>query len=96
MDAERLLIAANIFLCAFGWWLCLCRLVMMGSQTKLAIAAQYALWMACFTGSALSWTYGEPASVTQLLMGASVVIYLLMGWAAWRYGAPRYTVTEVR
>lgn len=94
MDAERLLIAANMLLCASGWWLCLCRLVMMGSQTKFVIAAQYALWMACFTGSALSWTYGDPASVTQLLMGFVVVVYLMLGWHAWRYGAPRYTVTE--
>lgn len=92
MDADRLLILANLVVCGFGAWMCICRMSYMDSQTKRSIRSQYAVWFCLFAASAISWTYDEPATVTQLLMGCAVVIHLVLGIGAWRYGAPTYTV----
>lgn len=92
MDADRLLILGNLIVCLLGAWLCVCRMSMMDSRTKRPIRAQYTTWFCLFAASAISWTYDEPATLTQLLMGCAVVGHLLLGIGAWRYGAPTYTV----
>ena len=92
MDAEQLLILGNLLTCLFGAWLCICRMSMMDSRTKRSIRAQYTMWFCLFATSGISWTYDEPATLVQLLMGAAVVAHLLLGIGAWRYGAPTYTV----
>lgn len=92
MDADHLLILGNLVVCLVGAWLCVCRMAHMDSKTKLTIRVQYAVWFSLFACSGISWTYDEPASLTQLMMGSAVVVHLILGLGAWRYGAPTYTV----
>lgn len=92
MGADQLLILANLSICLFGAWMCMCRMAFMDSRTKRTIRVQYAVWFCLFASSALSWTYDDPPTITQLFMGAAVVIHLLLGVGAWRHGAPTYTV----
>jgi len=91
--AELLIVGANLLVCAGGMWVCICRMGLMSSRTtKLSIRIQYAIWFAMFVASGISWTYDDPASITQLAMTASVLGHLLIGTDAWRYGPPDYTI----
>lgn len=91
--AELLILGANLVVCLAGFVLCVKRMGYMSKRaTKLAIRIQYAILSAFFTASAISWTHDDPASMTQLVMSALVLAFLLCGNDAWRYGAPDYTM----
>lgn len=90
---EAVLVALNFVSCLAGAWVCLCRMGQMsGSATKLSIRVQYAITFAIFAASAISWTYNDPASVTQFAMTTAMLAHLLIGTEAWRYGPPDYTM----
>jgi hypothetical protein len=91
--AELLIVGANLVLCTAGFLLCVTRMGHMSKRTtKLAIRVQYAMLASMFTCSAISWTYDDPASITQLAMTGLVLGFLLCGNDAWKYGAPIYTM----
>lgn len=91
-QSELMLLAINFAVCAAGAWVCICRMsAMSGSRTKPSIRWQYAIWFSYFVASAISWTYDEPASLTQTIMSAAVLLQLGLGFHAWRYGPPSYT-----
>ena len=92
-----LLIVGNFTVCGVGAGMCVCRMAHMSARfTKGAIRIQYAVLFAMFAASAISWTYDEPATVTQLLMSCGMLAHLLLGFEAWRGGAPWYTIRDVR
>lgn len=93
MESEYTLSLLNLFVCMFGGYVCICRMAKMSaSETKLIIRWQYMLWFGLFSASGISWTYDQPATWIQLLMSGSIVTHLLLGLAAWRHGAPAYTM----
>ena len=84
---------ANLVICLIGGYTCICRAIMMSKDdTKLAIRVQYVIWFGLFSASSISWTYGEPASVVQVIMSGAIVAHLLLGLEAWKNGAPAYTM----
>lgn len=90
---SEFLVLANLLLCLFGGWVCLCRMTKMrGSTTKMIIRLQYAIWTAVFCASGISFLFGEPATWVQLLLGAGIVGHLALGVTVWRFGAPAYTM----
>lgn len=92
-NSEMALIVCNLAVCGMGAAMCICRMSHMSARfTKGAIRAQYAVTFAFFSMSAISWTYGEPATITQFLMSAGALAHLLLGFEAWRRGAPAYTI----
>ena len=94
---ELLLVAVNFVVCLVGIAMCICRQgYMKKSTTKKIIRAQYSMWTGFFAASAISWTYGEPATGTQLALTMTVLIHLILGFEAWRWGAPSYTFNEHR
>lgn len=94
---DALLVGLNLLACLFGLWVCVTRMGRMSRRTtKLTIRVQYAVWCAFFTASAISWTYDDPASFTQLCMTGAVLGHLLLGADAWRYGPPDYTMQHAR
>ena len=94
MTSETMmLIVANFAACGVGAGMCICRMSHMSARfTKGAIRVQYAILFALFSGSAISWTYGAPATWTQFLMSCATLGHLLLGLEAWRGGAPEYTI----
>lgn len=91
--SEAVLVALNAVACLAGMWVCLCRMGQMsGSLTKLSIRIQYAITFSIFAASAISWTYHDPASLTQFAMTTALLAHLLIGTGAWRYGPPIYTM----
>lgn len=92
MSGEQSLILLNLLVCSAGGLMCICRMAHMDSNTKQAIRAQYTIWFSMFAASGWSFTYEEPSSFIQLLMGAALVAHMLIGMGAWRHGAPNYTV----
>lgn len=92
MGSEHLLILANWAVCAFGGWICLCRMAKMSaSTTKMEIRVQYSIWFALFAGSGWSFLFGEMASPVQLLMSVAVLASLVIGIPVWRSsGGPVY------
>lgn len=92
MGSELLLILANLGICLFGGYVCICRMgKMTGSETKPVIRAQYVLWMSLFVLSGISWTYESPANMAQLLVSSGMVGILALGVGAWRFGTPPHT-----
>lgn len=88
---------ANLVVCLAGGYLCICRLrIMRASMTKKSVRVQYSIWFALFVSSALSFTYGEPPTWTQLVLTAFTLLVLLIGSAAWSAGPPRYTMRGVK
>lgn len=93
MQSEAVFTILNLLVCLFGGYVCICRMAKMSARaTKLTIRWQYMLWFGLFSASGISWTYDEPANFIQLLMSVSIVTHLLLGVAAWRNGAPAYTM----
>lgn len=93
MGNEWILI--NLALCIAGGWTCICRMKLMGSQTKKQIRAQYVIWFVLFFVSGCSWTFGEPATPTQLLLGLGIITHITLGFSVWKNGAPAYA-TETK
>lgn len=91
-QSELMMLGVNFLVCAVGAQVCICRMKDMSrSSTKLTIRLQYMLWFSYFCASAISWTYDEPASLTQTIMSACVLAQLMLGFSAWRFGPPSYT-----
>lgn len=93
-NSDKIIVVLNLAMCFFGAWVCICRMGMMtGRNTKKTIRAQYAMLFVAFVTSGGSyWLFGEPANEAQILMGILVLGHLLLGWGAWRHGAPLYTM----
>ena len=90
--SEITLTVINLAVCIVGFLMCVCRNGMMTNRTKPVIRAQYSIWVGYFVASAISFTFDEPPSLTQVLMSTAVAMHLLLGFEAWRGGAPQYTV----
>jgi len=89
---ESKLVIFNLLLCMLGGYLCICRMKSTSHQTKPVIIARYVMWFALLVASGLSWLYGVPANVFQILLGLGVVADLMLGFKAWQRGAPKYTL----
>lgn len=92
--SEAIMTVVNLGVCMVGFLMCICRNGLMNHHTKGVIRAQYAIWVGYFVASGISFTFDVPASMTQLAMSAAVVVHLLLGFEAWKSGAPGYTVRE--
>jgi len=91
--SDLIMVGLNLIVCLVGIAVCLNRMGHMSrSTTKLSIRVQYASWVALFVASMISWTYDEPASLTQLVMTMAILGQLLLGTDAWKYGPPDYTM----
>ena len=88
------MIVVNLLLCSVGGWVCICRMGMM-TLPKMAVRSQYVILFMLFAASGISWIYGESPTIVQVAMGAAILAHLLLGWGAWRHGAPRYTMREI-
>lgn len=90
--SEIMLIAFNAALCLAGAAICVCRMAHMSERfTKPAIRVQYALWVAFFALSAITWTFDD-LTAAQVILTALALGHLLLGVQAWRFGAPSYTL----
>lgn len=85
------LIALNLLICLFGGYLCICRLRVIGPDTKTPIRVRYVMWFTLFAASGLSWLFDYPASLGQIVMALGVIADLALGFNAWKKGAPTYT-----
>ena len=86
------LVILNLVVALFGGCICVCRMgVMQGGKTKFAVVLQYNILFTALCASALSWAYGDPADVTQTVLTAAIVLHLVLGFPAWKRGAPAYT-----
>ena len=92
--SEAIITVVNLAVCMVGFLMCICRNGLMSHHTKGVIRAQYAIWVSYFVASGISFTFDVPASVIQLGMSTAVVVHLLLGFEAWKSGAPKYTVRE--
>lgn len=88
--SAEIAVVMNLFICLIGGWVCVCRMAKMSMGTKRTIRTQYMLWFSLFVASAISWTYDEPANLTQIAMGLVVLTHLVLGASAWRLGPPAY------
>ncbi len=90
---DSALIIANLFACLAGGFVCVCRMgAMPGADAKPSIRFQYFLWFTMFVASGISWLYGQPATIMQFVWSCAVLAYLVIGYGAWRHGAPSYTI----
>jgi hypothetical protein len=87
---SHLIPLSNFIICMAGAWMCLYgRLNKMDFQTtKKPIRWQYFLKLIVFLASGLSFSYDFPANAIQLFMGSLLVIEMMIGGPAWRYGQP--------
>ena len=85
------LIVANFILCTIGWLVCLLRARELSPASKLVIRCRYLLYFFVLSGSSISWLWGAPATLWQIILAGAVVIDLVSGSAAWRYGPPAHT-----
>lgn len=85
------LILPNLLICFVGGYLCICRMRFISPATKKPIMIRYVMWLTAFGASGLSWLFGDPPSVFQLILGLCVIGDLALGFSAWRNGAPTYT-----
>ena len=93
MPIESVVIVTNLLICVVGLSICVCRMAQMTAhETKLVIRIQYAIWTGFFTASAISFTYDAPTTITQTFLSFAVVCHLMLGYSAWRVGAPEYTM----
>lgn len=74
------IIVAGIF------WAVICRARMMDGDTLPRLKLQYGVLLA---GAVLSLPIYTSADVGQVLLGASVLLYLWLDARRWRYGVPR-------
>ena len=92
MVNDNMLTMLNIFICIAGFNLCMQRLSKMSkTTTKTVIRLQYTLWLGAFVASGLSslfLTGWFPTELPQTILGAVILLYLLFGAGAWRYGQP--------
>lgn len=92
LSSEELMINLNLLLCLCGGFVAICRMgLMTKSGTKGTVRVIYMLYMMMFATSGISYWWDEPAGIAQILMGACVLCILLMGFGAWRNGAPAHT-----
>jgi len=95
MPIESLIIVTNLAICLVGLSVCVCRMAQMTQhETKLVIRVQYAIWTGFFVSSAISFTYDAPTTITQTFLSLAVVVHLMLGYNAWRVGAPSYTMQD--
>jgi hypothetical protein len=92
MGSEQMMVLLNLVTCLAGSYLCVCRMTHMNSHVKLPIRLGVTLQFALFAASGLSYTYNEPASFIQWMMGFGLICILLLGYGSWRHGAPAYAV----
>jgi len=92
MGSEQTLVLLNLITCLAGGLLCACRMTKMNGQVKLPIRLLTTIQFTLFAASGMSYTYGEPASLIQWMMGVGVIAYLLLGVGPWRYGPPPYAL----
>lgn len=79
-DALHYLVVVGIF------WAVMCRARVMDDFTPLAIKVQY---QALLAGAVLSLPIYTPSGWGEVLLGASVLLYLWIDARRWRYGVPR-------
>lgn len=85
------LIIPNLFVCLIGGYLCICRMRFISSETKKPIMLRYVMWFTAFAASGLSWLFGFPPSLFQIIMALCVIGDFGLGFKAWRYGPPQYS-----
>lgn len=93
-NSDKLVVLLNLAMCFFGAWVCICRMGMMtGRNTKKAVRIQYAMLFLAFVISGGSyWLFSGSPTEAQIIMGMLILGHLLLGWGAWRNGAPLYTM----
>lgn len=89
------LVSLNGLICLVGVIMCVCRLSKMKmSTTKTVVRFQHVLWTTLFAASGLMGWASEAPSVAQVLLGAGMVVYFIMGSGAWWHGLPTYARKE--
>lgn len=93
-NSDKVLITLNLLLCMGGAFVCICRMGMMsGRHTKKVVRGQYvSLFMGFLVSGGSYWLFEAPANFAQIMFGAAVVSFLLLGWGVWKDGAPLYTM----
>lgn len=95
-NSDKLMVLVNLALCLGGGFVCVCRMGMMtGQGTKWVIRLEYQVLCMLFVLSGGSyWLWQEVPTWAQLAFGVGVLVKLVLGWPAWRYGPPAYTFKE--
>ena len=88
MGSDQLMDLLNLLTCLVGAGLSICRLVKMNSRVKMPLRVLATIQLVLFIASGISYTYDQPASFIQWLMGLGLISYLLLGVAPWKHGPP--------
>lgn len=80
IDTVHFLVVAGIF------WAVICRARLMDDSTPLQLKAQYGVLLG---GAVLSLPIFIPDRAGMVVLGVSVLLYLMLDARRWRYGVPR-------
>lgn len=87
----QLIATGNFLLCAFGFWVVLCRAnVMSQTDTRFYVRAVYTGCATLFVASAVSPLWGPLALLVMGCASGSVLILMLL--ESWLDGPPSYTL----
>lgn len=91
-DALKLYALGNLLLCSGIGWVCLCRLRQMSTRTRPRFIGLYALILTAATASGFQPVlFGEWPGIADLVMSATLLLFLGSGLRAWHRQAPDYT-----
>lgn len=97
LSTLQLMALANFVLCGAAGAICLCRLVAMGHNTSAGFIARYALLFTATTTSGFQpLLLGEWPGAADVLMSATLVLFLASSRRAWRGGTPAYALKPPR
>lgn len=96
-DVLHVVALLNFALCSAAGAICLCRLVKMGPNTSAGFIGRYALLFTAATSSGFQpLLFGEWPGAADVLMSATLVLFLSSSRRAWRSGTPAYALKPVR
>lgn len=92
LDQHMLMALANLVLCCGIGAICVCRTAVMSHRTtrSLARAAYAAVACAATISGGSRWLFGDWPGWADLSMSAAVLLYMVSGMRAWRFGLPDF------
>lgn len=92
INSREALILGNFIVCLAGAGVAICRMGRMNRwDTKWGVQMIYLGYLLLFMSSSISYWWGDDPTRIQVIMGAIVLGALLIGFPAWRGGAPAHT-----
>jgi hypothetical protein len=92
LDQHMLMALVNLAFCCGIGAICVCRTAVMSHRTTRPLArAAYAAMACAATVSGFShWWFGDWPGWSDLAMSGAVLVYMISGMRAWRFGLPDF------